>query len=101
MENKSIFTFAKWQVKNGQIRTVLRLVTELAEKSRAEAGNRLYDLYQSESDPNILMLLEEYESQKALDEHRNSRHYQILLTNEILPLLEKREITLLRQIPPQ
>jgi len=47
----------------------LQALRELAGPSRAEAGCILYDVCRSTTDPDALFVLEEWESQAALDEH--------------------------------
>ena len=92
MSKENIYTFAKWRVKEGQIETVLNLLAELTAESTAEKGNLLYKVYQSNSDDNTLILYEGYKDESALSEHRNSKHFQTLVIEKIIPLLEDREI---------
>ena len=98
MRTKPIYTFAKWQVKEGKLEIVLNLLTEVAAKSIAEEGNLLYQIHQSNSNANTLVLFEGYKDEKALAEHRNSEHYQTLVIEKIIPLLEDREIVLATQL---
>lgn len=92
MTNKTIITFAKWQVKQGNLKAVLSLLKEAVEKSSAEQGNLKYEVYQGNDNENILMLFEEYENQQALELHRNSAHFQEVVVGKIIPLLESREV---------
>jgi len=100
MSEKTIYTFAKWRVKEGQLETLLSLLAELTTKSRAEKGNLLYKIHQSIEDANIFVLFEGYKDESALAEHRNSEHYQTLVVGKIIPLLEDREIVIAGQLYP-
>lgn len=88
----------KWKIKASETARILELLPELAEKSRAEAGNISYAVYQSETDPNELILHECYADAAAAEAHRNSAHYQKIVATEVLPHLEVREVTFVRQL---
>ncbi|MFA6060301.1 MAG: putative quinol monooxygenase [Taibaiella sp.] len=94
MNTKPIYTFAKWQVKQGHLDTVLTLLGSLAQKSQEEKGNLHYNTYQSTTDANTIILFEGYADEAALQEHRNSQHFQHIAIGQIIPLLESREVTL-------
>lgn len=88
----------KWKIKASETARVLELLPELAAKSRSEAGNISYAVYQSETDPNELILHECYADAAAAEAHRNSEHYQKIVAAEVLPHLEVREVTFVRQL---
>lgn len=92
MNSKTIITFAKWQVKQGNLETVVSLLKEAVAKNSAEEGNLKYEVYQGNDNENILMLFEEYKNQEALEFHRNSAHFQDVVVGKIVPLLENREV---------
>lgn len=50
-------------------------LAELAVPSRAEAGCILYDVCRSKSNPDEVLVLEEWESQEALDDHMVTPHF--------------------------
>jgi quinol monooxygenase YgiN len=100
MSQKPIYVFARWQVKEGQLDTVLNLLPEVVTKSTAEEGNLFYTVHQSNSDVNTLVLYEGYKDEAALNEHRNSAHFQTLVIGEIIPVLEDREVILTTQLRP-
>ena len=60
MEQNPITVFAKWQVKDEHLNTVLNLFPELVDKTRKEKGNLFYTVHQSITEPNTLMLYEAY-----------------------------------------
>ncbi|KFC22876.1 putative quinol monooxygenase [Chryseobacterium sp. FH1] len=100
MENQSqpIFIFAKWQVKNGELQTVLDLLPSLIEKSTNEEGNIFYKIYQDNSDSNTLILNESYKDMASIEVHKNSNHYQEIAVKQIIPLLENREVILASEL---
>lgn len=98
MNQKHIHVFAKWQVKEGQVDVVLKLLEVVARKSTEEKGNLFYNIHQSNSDHQTILLYEGYTDEKALDEHRNSEHFRNLVMESIVPLLEHREVILTTQI---
>lgn len=100
MENQiqPIFIFAKWQVKNGNLQTVLALIPSLIEKSTSEEGNIFYKIYQDNVDINTLILNESYRDMASIEAHKNSDHYQEIAVKQIIPLLEKREVVLASEL---
>jgi autoinducer 2-degrading protein len=94
MNKQPIHVFAKWQVKQGQLDTVLTLLPEVVKKSTSEEGNLFYKVSQASSNVNILILFEGYKDEPALDQHRNSEHFQTIVIGKIIPLLESREVIL-------
>jgi quinol monooxygenase YgiN len=55
---------------------VAAALAELAGPSRAEAGCIFYDVCRSTADPTQLLVLEEWESQAALDVHMATPHFK-------------------------
>lgn len=98
MEQKPVYVFAKWQVKEGKLDFVLKLLAEVAKKSTEEKGNLFYKVHQSNSDNNTLILFEGYTNEAAVEEHRNSAHFQNLVIGNIIPVLENREVILASQL---
>lgn len=95
MENKKkVHVFATWQVKEGHIDTVLNVLKTVREESIKENGNLFYTIQQSNTDTNTLILFEGYSNEAAVEEHRNTSHFQDLLLGQIVPLLASREIVL-------
>jgi len=95
MENqKPIHVFATWKVKEGNIETVLEILKTIAAESAKEEGNLFYSIHQSNTDANTIVLFEGYADEAALDVHRNSTHYKELVTGQIIPLLEARQVVL-------
>ncbi len=98
MNTKPVYVFAKWQIKSGSFDKVSVLLAEVAAKSREEKGNLFYNAYQSSSDPNTIVLSEGYTDAAAVEEHRNSTHFQTLVIQQIVPELENREVIVSSQL---
>lgn len=93
MENqKPIHVFATWKVKKGQIDTVLNLLKTVYAETIKEEGNLFYKIHQSNPDSNTLVLFEGYVNEAAIAQHRESNHYQDMVVQQIVPLLENREV---------
>lgn len=98
MKPKPLYLFAKWQLKKDSMQAVLQLIPELMDKTRQEAGNLQYNIYQSMADANQLVLFEAYKDNESLETHRNSEHFQSIVINQIVPLLENRELVLASEL---
>ena len=59
--------------------TIQFLTQELINQSRSEAGNSQYDLHQDKNDPNKLVIIEQWASQQAIDEHNTTVHFKNFL----------------------
>ncbi|MGF2014811.1 MULTISPECIES: putative quinol monooxygenase [unclassified Nostoc] len=88
----------KWRIKESEMSWLLKLLPELAEKTRAEEGNISYTIYQSESDPCELILCEHYTDTAAAESHRQSEHYKRIVAKEIIPHLEVREVISVKKL---
>jgi quinol monooxygenase YgiN len=94
MHQNNVYTFAKWQVKEGRLDVVLTLLGEVAKLTVQEKGNLFYTIHQSLSDANVLLLYEGYTDQAAVDAHRNAVYFQEIVIGQIIPQLESREVVL-------
>lgn len=99
MSTTPVYVFAKWQVKEGKLATVLSFLKQAAQKSRGEKGNLFYHLHQSTSDANTILLYEGYTNAAAAEEHRNADHFQEIIIKSIIPLLENREVIMMKPLP--
>ena len=98
MDQKAVYVYAKWQVKEGKLDAVLHLMKEAAEKSTQEKGNLFYKLHQSQEDQNTIILYEGYVDSDAVETHRNSEHFKNIVLELVVPLLENREVILMNQL---
>ena len=60
---------------DADLNELLKLTTELVEKSRQDEGNKAYDLFQSTTNPRVFMFCETWESDECLDRHSNAPHF--------------------------
>jgi quinol monooxygenase YgiN len=71
------------------IETVRSLLAEQGRLSRAEPGCARFEVYHSQSDSRVFLLNEHWESQQALDAHRQAKAYQEIYTPQVLPRVER------------
>lgn len=98
MSTTPVYVFAKWQVKEGKLATVLAFLKQAAQKSRGEKGNLFYHVHQSTSDANTILLYEGYTNDVTAEEHRNSDHFQEIIIKSIIPLLQNREVIMMKPL---
>ena len=91
---KPIHVFATWKVKEGHTDTVLNMLKTVGEESVKEKGNLFYKVHQSNTDISTIVLFEGYIDEAAITAHRNTTHYRELVVEQIIPLLESREVVL-------
>ncbi|NII26409.1 antibiotic biosynthesis monooxygenase [Pseudoflavitalea sp. X16] len=94
MTTTPVHVFARWKVKEGNRQTVLKLLQEVRSKTIREKGNLFYKIHQSQADANTLILFEGYADAVAQQAHTNADHFKRVVVEQIVPLLEEREVTL-------
>lgn len=83
-ESKRIKIVARQFVKPDQIDNYIALMNDLGVKTnQLDEGCIEYAIFQDLSDPQIITLVEEWESQEALDKHMKATHFK-----EIVPKLD-------------
>ncbi|HEY1148169.1 MAG TPA: putative quinol monooxygenase [Pseudoduganella sp.] len=95
-----ITVVAHWHPVANAFDEVLAIVAELRARSLSEPGCLGYEVYRSEQDPQVLLLLERYRDEAAIEAHRQSEHYQSLVPGRALPLLAERRVELLQARAP-
>lgn len=100
MKQHPVYVFARWQVKEGRLDTVLKTLAAAVAESRKEPGNLFYRVCQSQADPNVLLLSEGYVDDAALEAHRGSAHFQTLVIGTIIPELAQREVQVTSELFP-
>ena len=98
MKSEPIYLVVKWKVKPEHLATVLSLLDEMGSQSIAETGNLLYRVHQATDDPTILYLYEVYQDAEAIEFHKASAHYQSIVAEKIIPLLDEREVVKLKPV---
>ena len=94
MTTTPIHVFARWKIKEGNAPTVLKLLNDLRAKTISEKGNLFYMIHQSCVDANTIILFEGYADEAVQQAHTNSDHFKKLAIEQIIPLLEEREVIL-------
>ena len=81
---------ARFQVQSGHVHTVIDLLNQAAVPSLLEPGCHLYAANQDLSDPNLIVMYEQYDDADAFQRHLDSPHVQDLVAGKIVPLLTSR-----------
>jgi quinol monooxygenase YgiN len=82
---------ARWVAREGEEERVLALLEELAPASRAEPGCLLYQPCRDREDARRFLIFEMYADEDAFRAHGESQHFQRLVLDEAVPLLEGRD----------
>jgi quinol monooxygenase YgiN len=89
---------AKSYAKEASLTEILELSKEMVEKTALEKGCIKYELYQDVKEPCVLIFLEEWESEAALNDHMASEHFTRLIP-QINKLREKAsEVTICKKL---
>jgi quinol monooxygenase YgiN len=65
------------------------LLAEQCRLSRAEPGCRRFEVYHSQSDARVFLLNEHWESQQALETHRQAKAFKTIYEPKILPRVDR------------
>ena len=68
---------------------VAELLREQGRLSREEAGCERFEVYHSQVDSNVFILIERWASQEALDAHRKAYAYLNVYQPKVIPLVER------------
>jgi len=90
---------ARYVVGEGHDATVARLLRKNAEASRTEPGCLEFSVYQEIDDPRTFLLYERYTSEDAFQAHRRTPHFQNIIENQVVPLLDERVWTRVEALP--
>lgn len=67
---------AKSFAKAGKLERILELSNEMVENTVKEEGCIKYQLFQDVKDPKVMIIIEEWENEEALDRHKASEHFR-------------------------
>ena len=81
---------ARFRVKDGHVDDVIAALREAAPPSRDEPGCHFYDANQDLTDPNLIVMYEQYENEAAFEAHRETPHFKTYVEARVLPFLESR-----------
>ncbi len=87
----AIVLVARWVAKEGEEERVLAVLEQLAPASRAEPGCLHYQPCRDRDDPRRFLIFEIYADDDALRAHSESEHFQRLVLDEAVQLLEGRD----------
>ncbi|HID22529.1 MAG TPA: antibiotic biosynthesis monooxygenase [Planctomycetaceae bacterium] len=71
------------------IHAIRDLLAEQGRLSRQEPGCLRFEVYQSQKDPKVFLLIERWESEEALDAHRQAKAYQEIYKPQVLPRVDR------------
>ena len=71
------------------IETGAAKLTDLAIASLQEPGCERFEVYHSETASNVFMLIEQWQSQQALDRHREAKAFQSVYLPDVIPLVTR------------
>ncbi|HST24754.1 MAG TPA: putative quinol monooxygenase [Gaiellaceae bacterium] len=87
----AVVLVARWVAREGEEERVLAILEELAPASRAEPGCLYYQPTRDNEDPRRFLVFEVYADEDAFCAHSESEHFQRLVLDDAVPLLEGRD----------
>lgn len=93
-----IKVIAKNYAKEAKIEKVLELAKELVEKTVNEDGCIMYEMYQDEKNPCVLIMIEEWETIEALNNHMFSEHLKKIVPQMNECMNQKPEINICKKV---
>ena len=72
-----------------EVARVRDLLAETARRSAQEPGCERFEIYQSDADSQVFLLVERWQDQAALDAHRAGVTFQTFYTPNVLPLVDR------------
>ncbi|WP_152348345.1 putative quinol monooxygenase [Brevibacterium sp. CFH 10365] len=76
----------------GNEQRVLDLLVDLKDASLTESGNLGYEFYAPGGNEGEILIVERYETAEAFAVHRESEHFQSIGKEQIIPLLDERQV---------
>ncbi len=86
MIDLTVILTAKDSANIPELRTLLATQVQL---SRAEPGCVRFEAFESGSVPGTFILIERWESQAALDEHRKATGFMTIYAPKVIPLVDR------------
>jgi quinol monooxygenase YgiN len=80
-----------YRIKAGHEEETAALLRKMVAPTRAEAGNLMYLVHRSPTEPGQFFFYEQYTDQAALDAHRAAPHFQEFMVNGVFNFIESRE----------
>ena len=73
----------------GDIDTVRELLAEQRRRSLLEPGCARFEVYHSQADRSVFLLMEHWDTQAHLDAHREADAFKTLYEPKVLPLVDR------------
>ena len=80
-----------WVAKKGQGEKAAELFRQLTKASLKEPGCETYIVHRHKDEPERFFIYERYRDEAALEEHRNTKHFQQIARGELLDVAERLE----------
>ncbi|MBM9596020.1 putative quinol monooxygenase [Roseitranquillus sediminis] len=86
-----ILLLARYHIADGKRDEVVGQIREMkARVEETEPACLAYDVWQSQDDPDVLVLHEVYADQAGVDAHRETAHFKEIVEGRIVPNLKNR-----------
>ena len=89
---------ARYLVRGGQEQIVESLLGENAVASRTEPGCLEFTVFRAIDEPRAFLLYERYTDEAAFQAHRNTPHFESIIEDRVVPLLDERTWTRMEPI---
>ena len=76
-------------IDESDVEQVRQLLTEQATLSRTEPGCARFEVYHSQSEPLIFLLIEQWDSESHLDDHRKAYAFTEVYQPKVIPLVRR------------
>jgi quinol monooxygenase YgiN len=94
-----LIVIARYVVAERHESTVARLLRENAEASRVEPGCLEFSVYQEIDNSRAFLLYERYTNEDAFQAHRHTPHFEDIIEQQVVPLLNERGWTRVQELP--
>ena len=91
MSDNMICLAVRLLAKPGMEKKIAEAFRPLIEESRREPGCLMYVVHQRKDEPQRFLVYEQYKDEAALDEHRNSAHFDRYATHGVYTMIDERE----------
>jgi quinol monooxygenase YgiN len=81
---------AQYRARAGEAGRVEQALRNMVAPTRAEPGNRDYQVFRDPKDSSRFVLFERYADEEAFEAHRETPHFGTWLAGVVLPALEDR-----------
>ncbi|WP_028829275.1 putative quinol monooxygenase [Proteocatella sphenisci] len=93
-----IKVIAKNFAKEDKVKRVLELAKGLVEETLKEDGCINYEMYEDLNNPGILIMVEEWETMEALNNHMSSEHFKNIVPKMNEFMAQKAEVNICKKV---